>query len=110
MEDRQTNHSTNEFEVVEMFRIDTGVRVDLKGIVVMSGVFEQAVERVKHFVRKQEKELSRETTIIKTIFTIKLDHQSLLQIRGRLAHDLSIRIFEDVRSANLDMALSGKDA
>ena len=41
-----------------MFRVDARVRIDLKSIVVVGRVFEKAVERIEHFVRQQEKELS----------------------------------------------------
>ena len=34
-----------------MFGVDAGVRIDLKGIVVVSGVLEKAVERIEHLVR-----------------------------------------------------------
>lgn len=54
MEDSQADHPANEFEVVEMLRVDSGVRVYLQGIVIVSGVFKEAVERVEHFVRKKE--------------------------------------------------------
>lgn len=50
VEDGQTNDSPNEFEVIEMFRVNAGVRVDLEGVVVVRRVFEEAVERVEHFV------------------------------------------------------------
>jgi len=52
MEDGQTDDATDEFEVVEMFGVDAGMRIDLKGVIIMSGVFEQAVERIEHFVRQ----------------------------------------------------------
>jgi hypothetical protein len=58
VEDCQSNHATDEFEVIKMFRINAGMRIDLKGIVVVSRVFEQAVKRVEHFVRKKEEKLS----------------------------------------------------
>lgn len=51
VENRQAYDSTNEFEVVEMFGIDSGVRIYLKGVVVVRGVFEETVERIEHFVR-----------------------------------------------------------
>lgn len=38
MEDGQTNHPTDKFEVVEMFRVDPRMRIDLQGVVVMGGV------------------------------------------------------------------------
>ena len=56
VEDGKTNNSANEFEVVEMFWVDAGVRVDLQGVIVVSRVFKQTVERIKHLVREQEKE------------------------------------------------------
>lgn len=58
MENGQTNDPTNEFEVVQMLRVDTRVRVDLEGIVIVGRVFKQAVEGIEHFVRKEEKELA----------------------------------------------------
>jgi hypothetical protein len=58
VEDSQTDNATNELEVSEMLRVDTGVWVDLEGVVVVSRVLEQTVEGVEHFVRKQEEELS----------------------------------------------------
>lgn len=50
VEDSQAYHSADEFEVIEMLRVDSGVRVDLQGIVIVSGVFKEAVERVEHFM------------------------------------------------------------
>jgi hypothetical protein len=58
VENGQTNDPTNEFEVVQMLWVDTRVRVDLEGIVIVGGVFKQAVEGIEHFVRKEEKELA----------------------------------------------------
>lgn len=58
MEDCQTDDTSDEFEVIKMFGVDAGVRVDLKGIVVVSGIFKQAIERVEHFMGQKEKELS----------------------------------------------------
>jgi hypothetical protein len=63
MENSQADNPSNEFEIVEMFRIDTRMRVDLKGIVVMGRVLKQAVERVEHFMREQEEELSKDTQL-----------------------------------------------
>ena len=51
MEDGQADHSSDEFEIVQMFGIDARVRIDLKSIVVVGRVFEKAVERIEHFVR-----------------------------------------------------------
>jgi len=58
VEDTQTKNSTNELEVVQMFRVDSRVGVDLEGVVVVCRVFEQTVEGVEHFMREQEEELS----------------------------------------------------
>ena len=58
MEDSETEATTNELEVVQMFGVDTGGRVDLEGIVVVRGILEQTVERVEHLVREQEEELA----------------------------------------------------
>ena len=80
VEDRKTNHTADELEVVEMLWVDARVRVDLEGVVVMGGVLEQAVEWVEHLVREEEEKLSGQSTIIESVFAIELDHQSLLEI------------------------------
>ena len=69
-------------------------------------VFEKTVEWVEHIVRQQEEELSGNTTVVQTFFTIELDHKSLLQVIGCLSHNLLIRVFKDMISSNLDVTLS----
>jgi len=51
MKNCKTNYTTDEFEIIEMFRIYSGMRIDLKCIIVMSRVFEQTIERIKHLMR-----------------------------------------------------------
>lgn len=80
MEDRKTDHTADELEVVEMLWIDARVRVDLEGVVVVRRVLEQTVERIEHLVREEEKELSGQSTVIESVFAVKLDHQSLLEV------------------------------
>lgn len=109
VENGKTDDTADEFEVVQMFWVDTGVRVDLESVVVVGGVFEQAVEGVEHLMGQEEEELSGESTVVQAIFSIKLDHESLLQVRSRLAHDLGIRILENMRSSNFDVALARKN-
>lgn len=46
MEDSQTNNATNESKVVEMLGVDSRVGVDLKRVIVMSRVLEQAIKLV----------------------------------------------------------------
>lgn len=58
MEDCQANDSSDEFEVIEMFRVDAGVRVDLEGIIVVSRIFKKTVERIEHLMGQKEEELS----------------------------------------------------
>lgn len=58
MEDAKTQASTNELEVVQMFRVDTWRRVDLKRVVIMRRVLEQTIEGVEHLVWEQEEEFS----------------------------------------------------
>ena len=50
MEDSQANNTADELEVVEMLRVDAGVRVDLEGVVVMRRIFEQSVVCVRTYV------------------------------------------------------------
>ena len=58
MENCKADYTSNELEVVEMLWIDARVWIDLKGVVVVSGVFEKTVEGVKHFMGKEEEEFS----------------------------------------------------
>jgi len=58
VEDGKTDHAPNELEVVKMFRVDARVRIDLKGVVVVGGIFKETVEGVKHFVGEEEEEFS----------------------------------------------------
>lgn len=90
VEDGQPNNSADEFEVVEMLRVDAGVRVDLKSVVIVSRVFEQTVERIEHLVRQEKEKFSGEqlaaspdrlyailpgqAPVIKTVFAIEFDH------------------------------------
>ena len=124
MEDGETQASTDELEVVEMLRVDPGMRVDLERVVVVRRILEETVEgielqmqrqrmsrtcnsdRTYHLVRQQEEEFSRQTTVIETILSIELDHQSLLEIVWSLPHNFGIRILKDVSSSDLDVTLS----
>lgn len=58
MEDRQTDDSANELEVVEMLGVDTGVGINLEGIIIVGGVFEETVERIEHFVGEEEEKFA----------------------------------------------------
>lgn len=58
MENGQTDYASDEFEVVEMLGIDAGMGIDLEGIIIVGGVFEKTVKRVKHFVRQEEEKFS----------------------------------------------------
>ncbi len=50
----QPETPTDELEAVKMFGVDTGERIDLERVVVVGGIFEEAVGRVKHLVREEE--------------------------------------------------------
>jgi hypothetical protein len=52
MENGETQATTDELEVVEMFWVDTTGRVDLERVVVVGGVLEETVEGIEHFVRE----------------------------------------------------------
>lgn len=50
VKNRQTDDTSNELEVVQVLRVDVGVRVDLKGIVVVGRVLKETIEGVEHLV------------------------------------------------------------
>ncbi len=59
MEYSEADHTANKFKVIEMLGINAGMRINLQSVIIVCGVFEQAVKRIEHLVRKQEEELSR---------------------------------------------------
>jgi len=60
VKNRQTDNASNELEVVQVLRVDVGLRADLKGIVVVGRVLKETIEGVEHLVREKEEELSNE--------------------------------------------------
>ena len=59
MEDTKTKAPSDEFEVIQMLRVNARCRVDLKGIVVVGRVFKETIEGVEHFMREEEEKLSK---------------------------------------------------
>lgn len=59
MENGKADNAANELEVVEMFGVDTRMRVDLESVIVVGRIFKQTVKRVKHLVREQEEKFSK---------------------------------------------------
>jgi len=89
VEDSQTYNAANELEVVQMLWVHAGVRVDLQGIIIMGGVFEKTVERVKHFMGKKEEEFTAQNWLatkvpkrFERIHTEK-DHHSPVHLHHR---------------------------
>lgn len=109
VEDGKPDNPSDELEVIQMFGVDTGMRIYLKGVIVVGGVLEEAVERVEHLVRKKEEKLSGETAIIQPILAIELDHQPFLEVAGSLAHDFGVGVLENMASPNLHMTLALKN-
>jgi hypothetical protein len=70
VEDTQSEHTSDKLEVVQVFRVDSRIGVDLQRVVVVRRVLEQAVERVEHFVREQEEEFS--ASVIESMLAIHL--------------------------------------
>ena len=58
MEDSQTDHTADELEVVEMLGVNARVRINLQGIIIVGGVFEETVEGIEHFVGEEEEEFT----------------------------------------------------
>merc|ERR1712230_9234 len=50
VEDGQTDHASNKLEVAKVLRVNSRVRVDLQGIVVVGGILKETIEGVKHLV------------------------------------------------------------
>ena len=56
MENGQADNSANKLEVIEVLRVDARMRINLKGVIVVRGILEETVERIKHLMRKQKEE------------------------------------------------------
>lgn len=63
VEDSQTNHSADELEVIEMLGVHARVGINLQGVIIVGGVFEETVERIEHFVGEEEEEFTRQVSI-----------------------------------------------
>jgi hypothetical protein len=50
MEYAQAEATTDKFEIIEMLRVYSRCRIDLKRVVIVGRIFEQTVERVEHLV------------------------------------------------------------
>lgn len=46
------------------------------------------------------------TTIIETIFAIKLDHQPLFEVGRRLSHNFGVCVLENMATSHFDVALT----
>lgn len=72
-----------ELEVEQVVRVDVAGRVDLQAVVVLVGVFEQAVHGVQHLVRYKEEPLATHAAVIQTLFAAEYYVQSSAQlVRG----------------------------
>lgn len=72
MEDGQADHTTNKLEVVQVLRVHARVRINLQGIIIVGGVFEETVEGVEHFMREEEEE-----------FTALVSNQRVIKFQNR---------------------------
>jgi hypothetical protein len=50
--------------------------------------------------------LPRDTTVIEAILAIELDHEALLKVAGRLAHNLDITVPRQVIASNCHLAIT----
>lgn len=58
VEDAESKTTSDELEIVKMLWVHPRRGVDLQSVVVVRRIFEEAVERVEHFVREEEEEFS----------------------------------------------------
>lgn len=106
MEDGHSNDPSNEAEVAQVVRVDTRLRIDLKGVVVVSRVLKETVVGVEHLMGQQEEPLPGHTTIVKTLLSLELDEQPLFQVLWLQPHDLVERILKEVLTGNGDLAVA----
>lgn len=52
-------------------------------------------------------DVPRKTSVVETVFALELDHKPLLEVIGRLAHDLGVAVLEDVVTPDLDLTVAG---
>jgi hypothetical protein len=73
VENSKADHPANELEVVEMLRVDPRVGINLQGIIIVGGVFEETVEGIEHFVREEEEEFTAEL-LVSMVRTQSVEH------------------------------------
>jgi len=50
VKNREPNHSADKLEVIKMLGVDPRMRIDLEGVIIVCGILEKTIERIKHFV------------------------------------------------------------
>lgn len=63
VENSKADDPANELEVVEMLRVDPRVGINLQGIIIVRGVFEETVEGIEHFVGEKEEEFTAQLLV-----------------------------------------------
>lgn len=74
VEDCQADNSANELEVIEVLWVDTRVGINLQGIIIVGGVFEETVEGVEHFVGQEEEKFTGKSLVLACNRPVKARH------------------------------------
>ena len=67
VENRQTNNTADKLEIVEMLGVNSRVGINLQGVIIVGGVFEETVEGIEHFVGEEEEKFTVSVSIEKTL-------------------------------------------
>ena len=78
----------------------------LQSIDVLSTVLKEAIVRIEHFMRKKIQPFSCNSTVIKTLLTLELDHESLSHVLWSHFDNLSVAILEHFTSAHLQSTVT----
>ena len=97
IEHHESKHASYEFELIEVFQVDTIGGVNLQRIVIVRQILEQHIAGVD-LVQEEEED----ATIIKRVFAFK--HQALPEVLGPKTHNRREAVLEHPRTRTSHLA------
>ena len=79
-----------------MVWIDVGGGIDLQAVVLLVGIFEEAVHGIECFVREMKEPFAGDTTVVKAFFAFEQKVQSSTEFIGLTLHNVGERIVEEI--------------
>lgn len=82
MENGESDDPSNEFEIVEVLGVHARMGINLEGVIIVCGVFEKAIKRIKHFVGEKKEEFTR----LMLVNVDRISHRRTRQVHTEKDH------------------------